>query len=70
MGAMETNGNPDKKIVDDVETHTFRGFSAAAVIGLDYNLNRTVWGVNVTTQIIDGKVMPSINLKYGFYFVL
>lgn len=69
-GAMETIGNPNVKVVNDIESHTYKGFSAAVVLGVEQNLNGHVLGVNLTTHCIDSHIMPSINLKYGIYFVL
>jgi len=69
-GTLETDGNPKVKEPDDVESHSFKKFSCAAVLGLDYILDWIVIGTNLTTHYIDGHVMPSVNLKFGFYFVL
>lgn len=70
-GSVETVGNPEQKVVNDIEQKLFKGFSAAAVIGLDYYLpSAGIWGVNITTQYIDGHLLPSINLKYGINFIL
>ena len=69
-GSIETIGNPKQKVVDEIEGDTFKGFSAAAVVGIEKELNGPTVGVNVTTHYIDGKIMPSLNLKIGFDFVL
>lgn len=69
-GSIETIGNPKQKVVDEIEGDTFKGFSAAAVVGIEKKLNGPTVGVNVTTHYIDGKIMPSLNLKIGFDFVL
>lgn len=69
-GSIETIGNPKQKVVDEIEGDTFKGFSAAAVVGIEKELNGPTVGVNVTTHYIDGKIMPSLNLKIGLDFVL
>jgi hypothetical protein len=69
-GSIETTGNPDVKVVNDTESNTFKGFSAAAVIGVEKKFYWPTIGVNITTHYIDGKIMPSLNLKVGLDFVL
>lgn len=69
-GALEKTGNPEVKNISDIETYIYKGFSAAAVVGLEYQLNTYVWGVNLTSHYIDKQIMPSVNLKFGLYFVL
>lgn len=69
-GSIETVGNPEQKVVNDVDSHTFKGFSAASVVGLEHQTSSFVWGANVTTQYIDRRLLPSLNLRIGLFFVL
>ncbi|MGI6243393.1 MAG: hypothetical protein ACOYJK_07670 [Prevotella sp.] len=69
-GSIETTGNSKQKEVDDVDSHTFKGLSAASVIGVEYRIGSCAFGVNITTQYIDQKLLPSLNLKCGLDFVL
>ena len=58
-----------RKKVTEIEGHEFKGFSAASVLGIEYYLpSFGIWGADVVIHYIDGRVMPSINLKYGINF--
>ncbi len=69
-GAIETTRDEygaDGDIIKD----EFKGFSAAAVVGWEYYFYRGyAVGVNAMTHLIDGKILPSVNLKLGVSFEL